>query len=170
MSLPASSLAATLLFAAASTALAAPPAPLAVTRAVEIAAPPAKVWAVMGDFGDLGYLAAAVEKTEIVQGRNNQAGAQRRISLKGGGVVLETLTARQPYRLSYRMDQSGLPVADYRSTLEVIPAGPGSKLTWSGNFRSRPLGDDADPDKTAVAAIAGLYEGGLAAIKAAAER
>lgn len=173
MSLPILPLAAATIFLASTSAAAAdaPPAPLAVTRSVEIAAPPSKVWAVMGDFGDMSYL-AVVERTEIVKGINNRIGAQRRIELKGGGTVLETLTARRPYRLSYRMDESGLPVTDYTSTLRVVAAGPGSKLTWSGQFRSKPAGNAAglDADQTAISAIAGIYEGGLAAIKAAVER
>jgi len=151
---------------------AAPPVWLAVTRSVEIAAPPSKVWTVMGDFGDMSYLATAVERTEIVKGVNNRIGAQRRIELKGGGIVLETLTARRPYRISYRMDESGLPVADYTSTLRVVASESGSKLTWSGQFRSRSVGNvaGADADQIAIDTIAGIYKGGLAAIKTAAER
>lgn len=126
----------------------------------------------MGDFGDMGYLAAAVDSTEIIKGQNNVVGAQRRISLKDGGTVIETLTARQPYRLSYRMDESGLPVMDYSSTLQVVAAGSGSMLTWSGQFRSRPAEytASAEPDQMAIEIIAGIYEGGLAAIKAVAEQ
>lgn len=173
MSLPILPLAAAaVLLASAAGVSAAPPIPLAVTRSVEIAAPPSKVWKVMGDFGDMNYLSAAVERTEIVKGINNRIGAQRRIDLKGGGAVLETLTARRPYRIAYRMDESGLPVTDYTSALRVVAAGGGSKLIWSGQFRSRPAGNaaGADADQTAINTIAGIYEGGLAAIKTAAER
>lgn len=173
MSLPILPLAAAaVLLASAAGASAAPPVRLSVTRSIEIAAPPSKVWAVMGDFGDMSYLAAAVERTEIVKGVNNRIGAQRRIDLKDGGAVLETLTARRPYQVSYRMDESGLPVTDYTSTLRVAAAGAGSKLTWSGQFRSRPAGNvaGADADQTAIDTIAGIYEGGLVAIKTAAER
>lgn len=173
MSLPILPLAAAaVLLASAAGVSAAPPVPLAVTRSVEIAAPPSKVWKVMGDFGDMNYLSAAVERTEIVKGINNRIGAQRRIDLKAGGAVLETLTARRPYRIAYRMDESGLPVTDYTSALRVVAAGAGSKLIWSGQFRSRPAGNaaGADADQTAINTIAGIYEGGLAAIKTAAER
>lgn len=173
MALPILPLAAAAVFLASSgDASAAPRGQLAVTRSIEIAAPPSKVWTVMGDFGDMSYLAAAVERTEIVKGVNNRIGAQRRIDLKGGGTVLETLTARRPYRMSYRMDESGLPVTDYTSTLRVVAAGSGSKLTWSGQFRSKATGNaaDAEADQAATNTIAGIYEGGLAAIKTAAER
>lgn len=167
-------LAATALIA--SSALAAPPAPmLAVSRSIEVAAPADKVWAVIGDFGDLGYFSDAVAQTEIVHGENNRAGAQRRIVMRDGGVILETLIARREKSrsLSYRMDQGGLPVSDYRSTLSVKPAGAGSRVTWRGSFRGKL--DAGAPDRTSsgkspVEVVAGIYEGGLSAIKHAAER
>lgn len=173
MSLPILSLAAAAVFLASATgASAAPSVRLSITRSVEIAAPPSKVWTVMGDFGNMSYLAAAVERTEIIKGINNRSGAQRRVDLKDGGTVLETLIARHPYRISYRMDESGLPVTDYTSILRVVAAGSGSKLIWSGQFRSKAGGNtpSAEADQTAINTIAGIYEGGLAAIKTAAER
>ncbi|WP_052452347.1 SRPBCC family protein [Noviherbaspirillum autotrophicum] len=163
-------LAAAMLTGSSCAAAAAPSAPLLVTRSIVVSAPADKVWKVVGNFGDMSYFSAAVKSTEIVSGRNNQPGAQRRITLKEGGVVVETLTARKerPYRLSYRMDESPLPVSNYRSTISVIPSGQDSKVTWSGQFNSRAAAEDGD--QVAVKAITGLYDAGLASIKEVAER
>lgn len=151
-------------------ATAAPSAPLSVTRSIVVSAPADKVWKVVGNFGDMSYFSAAVKSTDIVKGRNNQPGAQRRITLNDGGTVLETLTARRErsYRLSYRMDESPLPVSNYRSTISVMSSGQESKVTWRGQFNSKAGAEDGE--QVAVKAIAGLYEAGLASIKQAAER
>lgn len=158
----------------ASPVIAAPTPMLTLSRSIEVAAPVDQVWAVIGNFGDLGYFSAAVERTEIVGGENNRVGARRRIVLKDGGIVLETLLARRekPHRLTYRMDEGPLPVADYRATLSVIPAGRGAKVTWRGRFRARHADGPANPslDGTdALEVMTGLYEGGLTAIKQAVE-
>lgn len=153
--------------------IAGPSAPLEVTRSIEIASPPDRVWAVVGNFGDMSYFAAVVAKTEIVKGRDNRVGARRLITLKDGGQITETLTARQtgPYRLSYRMDAGPLPVSRYRSTLQVMPAGEGSRVTWTGRFRPAANSPAAPGDgKDAADLIAGIYDNGLAAMKAAAEK
>lgn len=141
-------------------------APLRVSRAIDIAAPPERVWALVGDFGELGYLGALVAGSEIVRGRNNRVGAQRLIVLGDGGRIRETLTVRRPQRrfLAYRMDDGPLPVVGYRATIRVAPIAGGSRVAWSGRFRG--AGDDA----FAAGLVGGIYEAGLAALKAAAER
>lgn len=148
---------------------------LEVARSIEIAASADRVWAIVGDFGDMTYLDAVVSKTEIVRGKNNEIGAQRAISLKDGGLILETLTAwrTKPHALSYRMDDGPLPVSHYTSTIEVTPSGGASRVTWSGSFRHKAAatataGHD-DEANAAVDLIAGIYEAGLSAIKTAAE-
>lgn len=158
-----------------SSAIASPQSTLSLSRSIDVAAPVEKVWAAIGNFGDLSYFSAAVERTEIVKGKNNRIGAQRRIVMKDGGIILETLTARgeNPYSLSYRMDEGKLPVSDYRSTISVVSSGKGSKVTWHGEFLSKvAIGTPDRPNggKDAVDVMAGIYEGGLAAIKQAVER
>lgn len=149
---------------------------LAVARSIEIAAPVDKVWAIVGNFGDMSYMKDVVSKTEIVQGENNRVGAQRAVTLNNdGGLVLETLTARRerPHTLSYRMDQGPLPVSHYHATIEVIAMGEHSRVTWSGSFRHKAAATTAADNtgaKVAVDLMGSIYEGGLAAIKRAAER
>jgi mxaD protein len=62
-----------------------------------------------------------------------------------------------------------LPVSDYTSTLVVKSLGKGkSSVTWSGWFKRKNVGDnpaDNENDKTAVDAIAGVYQGGLDNLK-----
>lgn len=159
----------------ASSAIASPPAALAVMRFIDIAAPVDKVWAVIGDFADLSYFATVVERTEIVTGENNLAGAQRRITLKSGGIILETLITRheKPYSLSYRMDEGELPLSDYHSTISAASSDNGSKVTWQGAFLAAEIPgapERLNGDQHAVDFIAGLYESGLRAIKETVER
>ena len=163
---------ATTLLASSPNSYAASLAQLSVSRSIEIQAPPSKVWAVMGDYGDVGYL-TAVERVEIIRGKNNRIGAQRRVTLKGGGTVLETLTARRRHQvLSYRMDNGVLPISDYAATLQIFSMKSGCRLVWSGQFRSRPTENVASTgaDQTAIRFVTSVYDEGLAAIKAEAER
>ena len=61
-----------------------------VVEKIEIDAPPAKVWAIVGNFGDLSWL-PGVAKTEGTGG-NTPDQAKRKITLANGGVIEETLT------------------------------------------------------------------------------
>ena len=116
-------LAVTLAFFAASmtAALAHGPTRQKVTETIEINAPVDKVWAVIGDFQNMGWH-PAIEKTEGSGG--NEPGAKRTLTLKGGGKIHETLTKSDTagHSLSYEItevDVKVLPVSNYSSTLKV---------------------------------------------------
>lgn len=66
---------------------------LQVVEKVAINAPASKVWEKVNNFGDLGAWHPAVAKTEIVDGKNNEKGAVRLLTLQDGGTIKETLTA-----------------------------------------------------------------------------
>lgn len=146
------------------------------TEAVEINAPPEKVWAVIGNFQDMSWH-PAVEKTEGKGG--NAVDATRRLTLKGGGVIDEVLARYEPEKRSYfyritEVDPKVLPVTNYSATIEVQPAGDGkSKVEWRGAFYRGYPNNDPPPemnDEAAMKAVSGVYRAGLDALKAQVEK
>jgi hypothetical protein len=164
----------TLAFAALLTApivsLAAAPV-LKVSKSVTIHATPDVVWAKAKDFNGLNTWHPAVAKDEIVAGTNNQAGAERKLTLGDGGTVNEKLLRFDDAhrRFSYTILGGVLPVSHYTSTLRVTAVGKDSaKVTWSGKFKrkdtaSKPA-SGAD-DAAATTAISGVYQSGLDNLK-----
>lgn len=131
---------------------------LDVAKSTEVAAPPAKVWSTIGDFCGIGQWHPAIEKCVLSQEGGKSV---RTLSLKGGGTIVESQTARDDKAMSYTyaIVSGPLPVSDYSSTLSVIPKGTGSTVKWTGSFKAK-----GAPDTVAVDAISGIYESGLKAI------
>ncbi|HQU12480.1 MAG TPA: SRPBCC family protein [Acidiphilium sp.] len=142
---------------------------LHVTRSVVIKAPAAKVWSVVHNFGDLTWV-PAVKGSKASKG--NHPGSVRHLDL-GGPVLTEQLLHYNPKHTNYTYEiqhtannMKILPVRDYVSTISVHRLGADkTKLVWSGHFRRLDL--SAHPKKgednaTAVKAISGIYESGLA--------
>jgi len=136
----------------------APSLALDVTKTVDIAAPPAKVWSVIGDFCGIGQWHPAIETCALSKDGGKTL---RTLSLKGGGTIVESQTARDDAKMSYTYGivSGPLPVSDYSSTLSVAPKANGSAVTWTGSFKAK-----GAPDAVAVDAIGGIYESGLKAI------
>lgn len=115
----------------------------------------------------------AVEKTEGTGGNEPQ---RRTLTLKGGGTIQEALSKYDAAGRSYsyeitEVDVKVLPVNNYSST---ITEGEGDKsvLKWRGAFYRGFMNNDPPPelnDEAAVKAVSGIYEGGLDAVKKAAE-
>lgn len=144
-----------------------------ITESVEINAPADKVWAKIGNFQDMSWH-PAVEKTEGTGG--NDAGAARKLTLKGGGVIEEKLEKNDPaektifYRIE-NVDVKVLPVTNYSSWL-IVKAGDGGKtvVEWKGAFYRGYPNNDPPPelnDEAAKAAVTKVYKAGLDALKAA---
>lgn len=120
-----------------------------VRESIEIDAPQAKVWAVIGNFQDMSWL-AGVSKTEGEKG--NEIGATRRLTLAPGVTIEEELSKYEPEMMSYSyritaVDVKVLPVTNYSSTLEVSPAPGGkAKLEWSGAFYRGYPNNDPPPE------------------------
>jgi mxaD protein len=144
---------------------------LKVKESVEINAPAAKVWALAGDFGNLGAFHPAVAKTDIVEGTNNVKGAKRILTLQDGGTVNETLTAFSAKKtmMSYIITESVLPVSDYSATIKVIPMGKAkSKVVWNAAFKRADQAAtpaEGKDDATATKTITGVFRGGLDNLK-----
>jgi len=143
-----------------------------VRESIEINAPPAKVWATIGNFQDMSWL-QPVSKTEGEKG--NEIGATRRLTLATGATVDEELYKFDVEKMSYSyritaVDVKVLPVTNYSSTLTVTPGddGKGTSLEWAGAFYRGFPNNDPPPelsDEAAVKAVSGLYRAGLEALK-----
>jgi carbon monoxide dehydrogenase subunit G len=139
---------------------------------IEINAPPAAVWGVLADFGDIGWL-PGVEKTESSGDRVPEQW-KRKIFLANGETIDETLTKYDDagQSLSYRIDHVDvkvLPVNNYSSTITVTAADGGKTLVeWRGAFYRGFMNNDPPPelsDEAALKAVADIYKKGLAALK-----
>ena len=147
------------------------PKTLHVAQTIVIKAPVDAVWAASKDFNGLAKWHPALEKDEILKGTNNEPGAVRALSLKGGGTIKEELVAfSEPmHSFKYKILESPLPVASYVSTF-TVKAGKGdtSIIHWSGTFKRKNAADNPPDDQTDDAAkkvITGIYSGGLASLK-----
>lgn len=124
---------------------------------VETAAPPEKVWAVIGNFHDLAWdpLVAGVTGTG-----GNAENATRTVTLTNGGVLPdEELTRYEPDRFTYatflpHVDVTVLPVTNYSSILVVLPRdGGGSHVEWRGAFYRGYPNFNPPPELNEAAAI-----------------
>ena len=111
---------------------------LSVVERISIGAPAARVWAAIRNFDGLQDWHPAVAASPA--DKANAEGSVRKLSLQGGGAVVETLERHDDNRMSYTyiMEDGGpLPVAGYRSTC------PPSAHRWSapGGARSLPAAD-----------------------------
>lgn len=143
-----------------------------VTVTTEVAAPPADVWAAIGDFQDMSWH-PAVASQEGEGG--NEIDATRVLHLAGDGdpTISEILYKYDADKMtySYRITEVAvevLPVTNYSSHLTVKPLEGGSLVEWRGAFyRGYPNNDPPENlnDEAAIAAVTGVYELGLQALQ-----
>lgn len=145
-----------------------------VIREVVINAEPAKVWALVKDFGAINQWHPAVEKVSLEM-RKDDTGEEvqhRLLTLNGGGTLLEKLIGinDDAMKIEYRIVEGVLPVSGYRAIMQVKAgaAAGESVVTWTGRFYNKankvdaPAGED---NATAVSAIEGVYDAGMANLK-----
>ncbi|HYN53729.1 MAG TPA: SRPBCC family protein [Methylotenera sp.] len=139
-------------------------------ESVEINASADKVWAKLGNFGDMSWH-PAIGKTAVTSGKADEVGATRVLTLKDGGNVNEVLTSFDPASMTmkYEITESVLPVREYGATIKVEAAGDGKSIvTWRTMFKRK---DPANPgaagqdDAAGKAAITGVLQSGLANLK-----
>ena len=179
---PRSALAATLVIAATlalapSFAAAHGATPQKVIETIEIAAPPEKVWAVVGDFADVSWR-PEIERIEA-QGGNVPETATRRLFYKRGGSLDERLVQYDSAAMSLRYiieraDINVVPVGNLSATLTVRGLSEGaSRVEWKSRFyRAFPGGNPPEQftDEVAVDAVTRIFKAGLASLKAKLER
>ncbi len=126
-----------------------------VSSSTHIDVPADRVWELIGQFKALADWHPAVEKSDLEQG-----GKMRRLSLVGGGTIVERLERidDESFMYRYAIVDSPLPVANYVAELRVVKdeSGKGCRVEWSSEFE--PAGASASE---AEKAIRGIYEAGL---------
>ena len=140
-----------------------------VVEKITIDLPAAAVWARIKNFDALKDWHPAIEASPADKG--NVEGSERRLALKGGGALVETLERYDDaaMRYSYRAKDGGaLPVTNYTSTISVSGEGNTATVEWRGAFYRGYPNNDPPPDQNdeaAVKAITGVYRSGLANLK-----
>ena len=137
---------------------------LSVKEEVELAASPARTWAVIGDFRHWQNWHPAFASTEISRGTGNAKGTVRVLATRDGAKFTEELLAHDAAARSYqyRIIESPLPISNYVSKIEVQESRAGSRVVWSSSFNVNPGASDEEMKKT----IAGVYRAGLDSLKA----
>lgn len=90
-----------------------------------------QVWQLVGNFNALPDWHPEVEKSELTK-----KGQERRLSLVGGGTVIERLESMNPKSrtYSYSIVDSPLPMKSYKATIKVTGRGKGCQVEWSSEF------------------------------------
>jgi len=150
------------------------PTPQKVEKTIVIKAEPAKVWALVKDFGNMQKWHPAITATKL---EKKGPDTFRALSLKGGGIINEKLREIDDanMKLKYEIVDSPLPFTDYNSTITVTKGpNPGeTSVKWLGRFyrlyKLNPPIPEGQDDKTATDAVTGIYDSGLANLKKVAE-
>lgn len=90
-----------------------------------------QVWQLVGNFNALPDWHPQVERSELTE-----KGQERRLSLVGGGTVVERLEDmdHKSRTYSYSIIDSPLPMKSYKATIKVIGKGKGCRVEWSSEF------------------------------------
>lgn len=130
-----------------------------VSKKMEIAAAPDKVWAAIGSFCDIGSWLPIVAKCEMTEADGKKV---RTLTTGDGGVLVETLERWDDAGMSYtyRIQSSPLPIKDYISTIKVSGKGKVSTVEWSSRFEPK-----GAPEADVVKTISGIYQAGFVGLK-----
>lgn len=156
------------------TAAAHGPSPQKVEKSITIKADPAKVWAIVKDFGNIHQWHPGVASTKLEKKGEDTF---RTLTFKDGGNVYEKLrsTDDAAMRLRYEIVSGTLPLTDYNAMMTITKGEkPGeTTVTWVGRFyrlyKLNPPIPEGQDDATAVKAITGIFDSGLANLKKVAE-
>lgn len=142
-------------------ASAAPASAASLSRSVDVNGTPASVWQVIGPFCAIKDWHPAIGTcTET----NTNPPTRTLVTKDGKATFVEPQTARSDadHSYSYAIKSSPLPLANYVSTIKVTAKGNNmSTVTWSSTYTP-----EQGKEKEADAALSGIYEAGLDAIKA----
>lgn len=132
-----------------------------VSMTTELNVPADEVWKLIGGFNAVPDWHPAVTKSQT---EGEGQGSVRRLSLAGGGTIVERLeSVDNDERLySYSIVDSPLPVSNYKATIRVREKGDGMStvVEWSSEFS--PLGaSESDASKV----IQGIYDAGFQNLK-----
>jgi len=119
---------------------------------------PNEVWKLIGGFNALPDWHPAIEKSEL-----EEEGSMRRLSLAGGGTIVEKLVKLDDKEriYSYSIIDSPLPVTNYEATIRVKNDGEGNTtVEWSSEFEA-----EGAAENEAMNVIAGIYQAGFDNLK-----
>jgi uncharacterized protein YndB with AHSA1/START domain len=120
-----------------------------VTKSIDVDAPPAKVWAMIGPFCSISAWHPAIGKCTT---DGNAEPTRTLVTIDGKATFVEIETARDEKGMSYSyaIKSSPLPLSDYKSTIKVEPKGEGlSTITWSSTFTPA-AGKEASAEEAVV--------------------
>jgi len=127
-----------------------------------LAAPAAKVWGLLGDFGGIAKWGGSMLESCKVEGSG--VGAVRTIGIAGGASIQERLEAYDDAgrALTYAIiGKSPIPIRNYLSTCRVVATGPNDcRVDWEGRFEP-----DGVPEEQAQAMVRGIYTGAIAGVR-----
>ena len=132
-----------------------------IVRSADVKASASTVWSVIGPLCAIkNWLPPVGECIE-----DGKAPPTRVLVTRDGkAAFVETQTARNDneHSYSYAFLSSPLPVSNYKASIKVTAKGDGSStITWSGSYTP-----DQGKENAASEALIGVYEAGLAEIKA----
>lgn len=156
------------------TAAAHGPSPLKIDKSVTIKADPEKVWALVKDFGNMQKWHPGITSAKLEKKGDETF---RTLTLKSGGSLYEKLRAIDDadMKIKYEIVTSGLPLTDYNAFMVVTKgAKPGeTNVQWVGRFyrlyKLNPPIPEGQDDESALKAINGIFDIGLAGLQKAAE-
>ena len=124
-----------------------------VSMSTDLNASADEVWKLIGGFNALPDWHPAVEKSEL-----EQEGQQRRLSLAGGGTIVERLEKvdDNSRTYTYSITDSPLPLMNYVATITVSGEGDNCTVDWSGEFTAA-----GAPEGDAMEAVRGIYQAGF---------
>ena len=128
------------------------------SQSIDIAADPAKVWELVGDFHGLPRWNAG-----LAESRSEEGGKVRYLVRRAGGHVRERLIERDDAKrtITYTIFESGLPIGRHQATMQVAGKGNETTVNWSCEFESK-----GPPEAELVAIFKQIFTGGLSNLKA----
>jgi hypothetical protein len=137
------------------------PASAATLCSVDVGATLSQVWSMIGPFCAIKDWLPPVGTCTETGGSPSE---RTLVTRDGKATFVETQTARSEaeHSYSYTFKSSPLPVTGYASTIKVVPKSDGvSTVIWSSTYVP-----DPGKEQDAREALTGIYEAGLAMIKA----
>lgn len=147
-------------------------------KSVTIKATPAKVWALLKDFGNEQAWHQGVESTQIEtkKDENGDEATYRTVKLKNGGFMYEKLRsvddAGMKVKYEYILDKSSLQFANFYPAISVNASGAETVVTVKGSYTRADSSNIPKPeqnDDAATKAINEFFDAGFASLKAIAE-
>ena len=126
-----------------------------VSKTLQIAADPAKVWTMLGRFDGLEAWMPSIESCE---GTGSGPGAKRTLTMGDGASVIEELVSvdESTRRYTYKILEAPLPIKNYLSAISVTAEGSGSGVSWACEFDA-----DGAPEADMEAMLVDLYQSSL---------